>query len=236
MKIFTMTYGRSGTSYLSQLMGANVEQAIVSHELNSPDDWGIMSPDVSVMQRYNHYGVDLVVDFFWKRKNNIINDALVRLDKEHWIETNHQLAKAGLMDARDDESKVIVLTRDPVDVAMSMLSRSDYKNMAISWLYYLDPRYPKNRTPVPDMSKEEDRIVWYIKEMQARMREALDQERVVRARLEDLNTEDGVRKLLSDLSLPCPENVTFPQPSNVGVKRFAPAAKAYFSDKLCDLE
>jgi len=232
MMIFTHTYGRSGTAYLARLLAANTEtkSVCVAHEMLRPDDWGLRTPDLSTMTRYNHL---IDVSDFWMDK---FDDMMARPEPIK-IETSHQLSKGGLLDhidlCPDKDIKVICLERDWGDIAVSLRQRGDFSNVTLMWLWYLDPRYPRNVTrfdDVPDVPESFRLFFWYLMEQKARQkryRELLgDRVDFIDVRLEDIATVAGARVLLRRLGLERKADIMIPPP---GTRNEGPPA--FVSDR-----
>ena len=210
--IFTITTGRSGTAYLSELL-KNIPNSQSHHERLGPSAWGIMTPDVSQFMAYNMLGNNEYVRDFWKRKAKLIKEICT----DNWyIETSHVLSKAGLIeniDVFDGEVYIICLHRDPEKVIKSMISRNDYTSLGTMWLWLLDPNYEKNITRPADASQE-TLCKWYVNEMKARetLLKTENNANYIDADLETIATSRGAKELLNQFaktdtfSLPCPQN------------------------------
>lgn len=164
--IFTITAGRTGTKWLSELIGRNLGIESV-HEHVGVDDIGTLTPDIRTLRNFNTYGFNSVVRRFWGAR-------LARLPKGPYVETSHVLAKAGLLEALEwhgMKATIICLRRDDIIAhALSFAVRSDFLSITLMWQWYLDTFYPRIIMS-PDLQCGHpmlDRIGWYIAEMLAR--------------------------------------------------------------------
>lgn len=170
--IFTFTTGRSGTAWLAEFFRQNLGEHSPSiyHEILDPYAFGTVTPEVSILMRYNSIGpCDPVVEAFWRYKAQTVH----RAEGDIYVETSHVLCKAGLIDFIElfPQPRVIFLKRDRELVKASMQRRLDYINFGTIWLFYLDPRYERNLTTVKTVGQE-TMIDWYLDEMEARAEEA----------------------------------------------------------------
>src|SRR5689334_14667760 len=92
--IFTMTTGRSGTEFLTELLAANLPDADSNHEFRGWGDFGLRTPDVSHMTLFNSQGNVEKVQGFWRDKLSIVLGGQSRF----YVETAHMLMKAGLVE------------------------------------------------------------------------------------------------------------------------------------------
>ncbi len=170
--IFTITTGRSGTTFLTECFRLNLQNAEVHHERGEAFySHGWHTPDASHFMCFNSIGNLPDVRDFWRRKL-----ACTRFGaKETYVETSHFLAKGGLIEnldllGPDVDIHLIHLTRDIFDTAWSLANRFDFYNLGFTWLFYLDPRYPKNLVPSEDFGKHGmlGYALWYVHEMRAR--------------------------------------------------------------------
>ena len=203
--VFTMTTGRSGTTYLAELARLNVQNANCYHEILGWDRFGIDTPEVSHLTLFNSRGNIEPVRQFWKCKLSRI----MREEGAYYCETSHLLMKAGLIEnikplTEVGEVHLIEITRDPEEIAMSLILRGDFSNIGNMWMWYLDPTYPRNLLKLSDVSKIENLCVWYVFEMRARAayyrKIASDIEHIHfhEIDMKDLVSEEGAEKLLSD--------------------------------------
>ena len=112
--VFTMTTGRSGTTYLAELARLNVQNANCYHEILGWDRFGIDTPEVSHLTLFNSRGNIEPVRQFWKCKLSRI----MREEGAYYCETSHLLMKAGLIEnikplTEVGEVHLIEITRDP---------------------------------------------------------------------------------------------------------------------------
>ena len=142
--VFTIAPGRCGTRFLSSLLERNLPAAEVHHERIGYRSFGVHTPDASHFTLFNSVGNVSAVREFWSRKLT----ALRYGNQPHYVETSHFLAKAGLVENLDllgDEPEVhlIVLRRELFALAWSLANRMDFANFGFTWLFALDPRYPR---------------------------------------------------------------------------------------------
>ncbi len=170
--VFTITTGRSGTTFLTDHLRLNLNNAEIHHERGEAfHSHGWHTPDASHFMRFNSIGNLPDVRDFWRRKLA----CTVYGSSETYVETSHFLAKGGLIEnldllGTDAEIHLVHLTRDIFDTAWSLANRFDFYNLGFTWLFYLDPRYPKNLVPSEDFGKHGmlGYALWYVHEMQAR--------------------------------------------------------------------
>jgi hypothetical protein len=216
--VFTLTAGRTGTAWLAELLAANLAVPVV-HEPLEIDDFGVNMPDIRTMRSFNDRGNDPIVTAFWERKRRLIGRQPI------YIETNHTLAKCGLIENIADtpmgfRTSIIVLTRDKAACCASYLLRGDFINATMEWSWFLSPRYRNNIISFEpfEAMKEFGHPVWYVLEIEARQHyyEFLYGERVrfVRAALAELTTPRGAQLLLREFGHDGP--VRLPPPLNVG--------------------
>lgn len=197
--VFTITAGRTGTGYLAELFKRNLD-CEAHHEFLGPRDHGLRTPDVSHMRQFNCIGNTPWVQEFWERKWNTLPETA-----DLYVETNHTLAKAGLLHNLPTKLKVdiILLRRSWPDAALSMRSRFDMLSMSDQWLWHLDREYPANILS-PETHKGagwEGDIIRYLGEMEARQEWArlkfADRCNFIDCNLEDIVTESGAQEFLS---------------------------------------
>lgn len=238
--VFTLTAGRTGTRWLTELLGQNLPGCEAHHEILGHDRFGVDTPDLSHLTLFNSRGLCDEVHGFWERKAARVAAS----DATWYVETSHVLMKAGLVEHIDmftdlGPVHLIALGRDLVDTVASYTQRHDLANVGNQWLWYLDPSYPQNIIdPAPLLGHGLVGVrAWYALEIRARQAyyEALlaDDERVVvhRATLEGLQTESGARGLLralgqepADVHLPSSRNVT-PERRRLGQEQRAAIAR-----------
>lgn len=136
-RLFTVTAGRTATAWLSRLLETNFGIPFI-HEPLGISDFGRRMPDIGFMRGFNVHGMDRSVRRFWA-------DKLAALPTPY-IETNHTLAKCGLVEAIAGHGLArrrafIVLRRDPADQCVSYILRGDFQNITIEWQWYLSPTY-----------------------------------------------------------------------------------------------
>src|SRR5689334_3546706 len=111
--IFTLTPGRTGTAYLSELLKWNLSDAEVHHEIQTYTSFGECTPDISQLHAFNVFGNTPAVQQFWRRKF----DKILASGKPVYAETSHLLMKAGLVEnmaelAKDHDVHFVILKRD----------------------------------------------------------------------------------------------------------------------------
>ncbi len=141
--IYTITTGRSGTTYLTELLKRNIADAEVYHERSSYTRLGIDSPDASHFTLFNSVGNVAQVRAFWQQKFE--RDAAG--PSSCYAELSHPLSKAGLIENLDllegrGVVHLILLKRDILEILWSFVNRFDFENNAFTWLFTLDPFYP----------------------------------------------------------------------------------------------
>lgn len=168
---FTLTPGRTGTMFLAKLIQANLPHVHAHHERIQWGEWGIDHPDISHMHAFNVHGNTAHVRAFWRRK-------LARIEQsgaETYVETSHVLMKAGLVEnlrdlAQHHEVHFLQLQRPINETWLSFHQRQDFTNFGNMWMWYLDPRYPKNLVksePFVPLGAHGIRL-WYLLEMRTR--------------------------------------------------------------------
>ena len=224
--LFTLTSGRSGTSSLAKLLTANLPGAECHHEILGWDRFGLDSPDISQMTLFNSQGNVPQVRDFWRRKSARILACAAPL----YAETSHVLMKAGLLENLDlfdgvGEIHFVALERDLFDTLISFRNRYDFTNKSMWWLWYLDPRYPRNIVDSQQLAELgiNGVCLWYLFEIRARAAyyQILfeDQPRLHfhRLALADLNDRDRLAGLLHALGSPlAADAVTLLEKQNPG--------------------
>ncbi len=212
--IFTIAPGRSGTAYTAELLQRNVPDAEVYHERMGPGQFGLHSPDISHMMRFNTEGNVADVHQFWRRKAALIGSGAAPV----YAEISHLLAKAGLMEnigllCRTTRVDVVVLRRDITKTVQSFIARGDFINTGLAWAFLLDWNYPK-RVIDPEPFKPYGmvgRAYWYVAEMFARgefYRHRLASIANLHfhvADLKEISTQKGAERLFAALGLPSAE-------------------------------
>jgi len=219
--VFTLTAGRTGTRWLAEMLGASLPDATAHHEILGYDRFGLDAPDLSHLTLFNSKGCCDEVRGFWERKSARI----ARCPTPWYVETSHQLMKAGLVEHLDllggGDVHLVVLTRDIVGTVLSYTQRGDFTNVGNQWLWYLDPDYPQNiLDPTPFKAHGVLGIrVWYWLEIRARQgyyAELLRDRAGVSLHpcaLEHVRTAEGARELLAALGAD-PARLQLPPPSN----------------------
>ncbi len=223
--IFTITTGRSGTAYLADLLKSNSRTGLFHHEIIGWDHFGVDTPDLSHMIEFNVKGNTTKIQDFWKRKFDTVTSG----SDEVYCETSHVLAKCGLIENLDGldsscEVHIVDLQRNMLRTATSLRQRGDFLNYGNMWLWYLDPRYPKNITAVHGETNASNLCVWYVVEMRARaeyyrmLLKGMVNVMLHQTTLEKIVTPDGAKVLL-DLLWPARSElaVSLPSVRNQGV-------------------
>ena len=128
--VFTITTGRSGTTYLAELLARNVPDSRVWHERTSFQSFGVDTPDLSHFTLFNSVGNVPKVQGFWRRK--FARDR--KTDRTVHGEASHLLAKAGLLENigmltnSGATVDVVILKRDVADTVWSFYNRFDLVN------------------------------------------------------------------------------------------------------------
>jgi len=222
--VYTITTGRSGSAYLAALLKANSRGANVFHERTGPQDYGQETPEVSHLQRFNHFGNIDYVQSFWRAK--FTRNA--NLATPCYVETSHVLAKAGLIEnsgmaAEHGHVHVVCLRRDIVETVWSLANRFDFANVGTTWLFYLDPHYPRHIVQTAPFLPHGmwGQAIWYVLEM--RVREAYYRQRFAGQAhlsfhpiaLPEVNDRETVATLLNVLGCETtPETIVFPPRTN----------------------
>ncbi|MEM6462143.1 MAG: hypothetical protein AAF724_09530 [Pseudomonadota bacterium] len=201
-RIFTITGGRTGTAWVVELVRANTDCPAV-HESTKVDDIGVKSPDIRTMRHFNTYGMTPLIRSFWRNKFSILPDTPT------YLESNHALAKAGLVEALAEQSKdrisILLLRRNWHDQVASYVDRGDFERIANVWLWYLDPRIPRRIIDPADLLElgTMGTAIWYAAEMEARQEYYrqlyADRFEFIDCTLEAMTTEAGAGMLLKRL-------------------------------------
>ena len=69
--IFTLSAGRTGTAWLSEVLAVNLNCEAL-HELLGIDDFGNRMPDIKIMRSFSENGNNALVKDFWKRKFSML--------------------------------------------------------------------------------------------------------------------------------------------------------------------
>lgn len=170
--LFTITTGRSGTVYLTDLLKRNLTDACIFHERMGFQSLGVNTPDASHFTLFNSVGNTEKVQAFWQQKF----DRDVKTPNEWYIETSHFLSKAGLMEnihllkEHADEIHIVHLRRHVFKTFWSYVNRFDFFNVGFTWLFTLDPRYPKKIIDSKPFLEHGmyGIALWYVMEMRCR--------------------------------------------------------------------
>lgn len=230
--VFSLSTGRSGTKYLSELFKVNTQKSTVFHERLKHENIGIQTPDMSTMVQFNTVGFSDMVQAFWKRKWDGLDD----LNVQWYVETSHQLMKAGLLEScyekesqdKSDTYHFLILERDIGDTVESMVRRGDFKALINFWYWYLEPGYQNNLLSFEPYKKHNyiGRILWYIHEVRVRSRvyqllyETVPNFNFYKLKLQSLNDEQYVTELFKEITIPfSEENAIIPKAQNVGINK-----------------
>lgn len=220
--VFTITAGRTGTTYLYQLLRLNMPNCVAYHERTGQGVFfGIHCPEVSTMADFNYTGMTERVKSFWLVKLNLCMEELVANDRTHYIETSHILWKAGLVDASTFMKNprinwhFIYLKRDFMKTLLSYYHRFDFYNSTNLWIWYLEPKYARNMVSYKPFAeyvdpKDREQVIWsirlwYLHEVRARALAYRERYRdrpryqIITVDVKDLNSEDNVHRLLKQL-------------------------------------
>jgi hypothetical protein len=242
-----ITAGRTGTTYLYQLLRQNIPDCHAYHErAGNATLFGVQALDISHITEFNMVGLTENVKAFWITKFSLILDELMQNDRTHYIETSHLLWKGGLLEACNKMSRrfldwhFVILKRDFLKTIISYYNRYDFYTTADIWIWYLDPKYKLNVVPVKEFTDyigkdhtTEDFAwalrLWYCHEVRARQmlyREKYkDKFKFYTCSVGDLNTPEGVAPLLKWLDVEPPEEIVIPPRQNVTKKKRRLTAK-----------
>jgi hypothetical protein len=166
--VFCASTGRSGTTSLQHIFKA-AENAYTTHESHP-----IMNKDVLI--NYNNGDIEAAELEFNTRK--LLRIAYKSLFKEVYVESNHMFIKCFADPAFKvfkKKLKVVVLERDPVAVALSMLARGDIPGEEGGNKWVLDPRATQNIIKIektlyenPGFAHDFYKCLWYCFEIKAR--------------------------------------------------------------------
>ena len=216
---FTITAGRTGTAWLSSFLSLNLGIEAI-HEPLGVNDFGTKMPDIRTLRNFNTFGNNDVVRVFWKNKFN-------SLEGDIYAETNHTLAKCGLIEnllgsKLSNESTIIILKRNIAKQCVSHLARGDFRNITLAWQWYLHPSYPKiiiNPKPFMQLKGIGDDFgiaLWYCYEMAARQeyyrQKYSDKLQFIDVSLEEITKLDGAQRFLRTLQVN--NECVLPQPKN----------------------
>lgn len=206
--IFVATTGRSGSETLHKVF-SSIGQCASTHE-----PYPIMNNDLMILRNEGD-------DTLAQNTYNAIKSVNIRraaLGKKYYIETNHMFIKSFIdYAAKDfpDKLKVIHLYRNPVDVALSILSLNNYPNCypgtetGNNW--YLDYHAAENLIKITDIldnnadfSHTFYKCLWYWFEIEARVKfwkEKLPHIPFYDFNIANLKKEDKFISLLNQLNL-----------------------------------
>jgi len=207
--LYTVTSGRSGTAYLTELLRENLNDAEVFHERTGFPHFGVNTPDASHATTFNHVGNVAHVQRFWREK--LQRDAG---EEQTWFaDISHHLAKAGLVENIElllphRQVFLVLLRRDPFSIAWSYINRFEFVNNGFTWLFSLDANYPRKIIDAKEFAKQGvfGKSIWYFNEVFARQayyRELLSDVAgvtVLHANLSDISRPAGAAKLLEQLT------------------------------------
>jgi hypothetical protein len=223
--IFTMTTGRSGTMFLANLLRENLPQSVCYHEILGWDTFEVDTPDLSHMTLFNSKGNERKVRLFWKQKLERVATTL----QPFYVETSHVLMKAGLLEnlrglTTTGRVHLISLERDICETIKSFRRRYDFLNKENVWLWYLDPKYPKNLTLSEKFIKRgtlNEICLWYVIEARTRARyytkllEAKKNVVIHKCFLERIREPQGAAELFAELGARIPpDKVKIPLAAN----------------------
>jgi len=228
-RIFTITGGRTGTAWLAALVGENSGCAAV-HEPIGVDDIGTRTPDIRSLRHFNTYGMTPVVEQFWRTKFSLLPDV------PEYFESNHILAKAGLVEAlaaatSDDRVTILLLRRGWEKQVSSYLDRDDFRSAANVWQWYLDPAYPRRIVDPSRLTRfgMTGAAIWYAAEIEARQeyyrRLYGDRFAFIDCTLEEITTPAGASALMTllgfrpDPILPERRNANAGRPTQERIER-----------------
>lgn len=204
--VFTVTAGRTGTAWLSELIRLN-SSMVSLHEPLAIDDFGNQMPDIRTLRCFNERGMTPFVEAFWQRKFSLLQGI------PEYAESNHTLAKCGLIEfladrETDDEVHLVSIRRAWDRLCLSYVNRGDFRNVTINWQWYLDHRYQRRIVdPAPIVGRHGylGQIIWYIAEIEARQvyYSTLfgDRFHFIDCTLEEIVTPEGSSRLLDELGL-----------------------------------
>jgi hypothetical protein len=221
--IFTITTGRSGSVFLTNLLSENTHDSIVFHERTNWDTFGEVTPDLSHFTLFNSVGNVQKVRDFWKRK--FTHDK--KFEQSTYIETSHYLSKAGLVENLNlltpdcDEIHIIIQRRDIFKIVWSLYNRNDFANLGFTWAFYLDPRYPNVIINSKQFMKHgaPGYALWYVFEMftRAEYYKILYKDNpkitIHDIDLDDISNEANAKLFLSELGYPLDE-ISMPKKAN----------------------
>jgi hypothetical protein len=222
--IFSINPGHVGSTFMAEMLGMNLPDANMYHEIIGYDSFGVDTPEISHFTLFNSQGNVQKVQDFWDQKISRILDTPI----QNYGEMSHLLAKAGLMENIDrfcehGQVYIIVLKRSLEKIILSMAKRFDMLNVGNMWMWHLDPKYPLkivDSTPFYNAGVDGLRF-WYACEIYSRAeyyRELFkDNERVkfIDVEIDSISDRANATKLLSDLEFDISrENIVLPERKN----------------------
>jgi hypothetical protein len=236
---WTLTAGRTGTTYLYQLLRQNIPDCAAYHErAGNATLYGVHAPDLQTMGQFNNFGPNNNVLSFWITKFSLVLDELLANDRHYYIEMSHILWKAGLVEASLKMQRkylqwhYIMLERDFYKTMLSFYHRYDFYAPSNLWLWYLEPTYKNNIVPFKpfaDHINTSDREelgwalrLWYLHETRARTYRYRAQYKrnpnyhFYKCEVNELNEPEGVQSLLKWLGVDADlDDIIIPPPKNV---------------------
>jgi hypothetical protein len=228
--VFAITTGRSGTAYLADLLGSNLEDAAVFHERTGWLNFGVVTPDLSDFTVFNSVGNVPKVQAFWKRKleRNLAGPKRVHAEASHLLAKAGLLENIGLLTGQGVTVEMIVLHRDVLATLWSFYNRFDFVNNGLAWAFYLDLAYPNvivDATPFRSHGVA-GRALWYIYEMRVRAayyRHLMADHAGLRFHSVDLKqiaAPEGAQALFDAMELAPAKPVACPPPRNESGQNF----------------
>lgn len=223
--VYTISTGRSGTSFLSKFLSANLPGAEVHHERTRWDQMGVVTPEASHFMTFNNAGNVPRIAAFWK--NRLAMDAASKAGI--FVETSHFGARAGLIEnlaARPAGTRAVVIaqSRDVGPTLWSLHNRCDFRNHGFTWLFTLDSRYRNvivTSKPFQAFGMMGSAL-WYVIEMQVRAcyyQRLLSQMEGVDLVSLDLSelapSKSGGQRVLDAILGSAPKDIQWPERSNV---------------------
>ncbi len=202
--IFVASTGRSGTNTL-QLFGTAAKKVYSCHEGHP-----IMNGDTMI--KFNNDDEQLMIEEFNSRK--LLRILWHSMGNHYYIETNHMFIKCFYSTAAfifGERLKVISITRDPSDVALSMYGRADIPGTEEGNKWYLDPKASRTLVKLGDFlygdtkfSHDYFKCLWYCYEIKARIimfKKNYPKVPVVDIQTSELNNMDAVGNLFNKLNI-----------------------------------
>lgn len=202
--VFVATTGRSG-SHTLQVLSTAMSNTYACHE-----DHPILNKQAMI--EFNQLSDERMKLEFNSRK--LLKIILHVLGKSNYVETNHMFIKCFADEAYrvfGDRLRVIELSRDSEDVALSIFNSGAIPGSELGNKWYLDPRAPRNVIQIAgdlygDGRFRDDyyKCLWYWYEIKARTSLFKRQHpcvKIAELATENLNDFDKVRKTFVDLDL-----------------------------------